>query len=73
MFGFNLNKETQKVNKSWNQFTVSSILTKNEQNSLSVKTMLRIVSFDCFFGRIVKIINCFRDLLNFRRVEVEAG
>ena len=49
MFGFNLNKETQKVNKSWNQFTVSSILTKNEQKSLSVKTMLRIVSLDWFF------------------------
>ena len=40
-----------KVSKSGKQFIVSSILPKNEQNSLSwVEKMLRIVSFVRFLG-----------------------
>ena len=55
-----------KVSKSREQFMVSSIFPKNEQNSLSRACyLLRIVSFIRFFWRIEKPIICFRDLLTF--------
>ena len=45
---------------------VSSILPKNERNSLFwVRNMLRLVSFIRFFGRIEETIICFRDCLTF--------
>ena len=39
-----------KVSKSRKQFIVSWILPKNERNSLSWTSLLRIVSFICFLG-----------------------
>ena len=51
-----------KVSKSWKQIMVSSILLKNEQNSLSwASSLLRIV----IFGRIGETMIYFQDCLTF--------
>ena len=55
-----------KVSKSRKQIMVSSILPKNERNSLSwVSSLLRIEGFVLVFWRIKKTITCFRDYLTF--------
>ena len=57
-----------KVSKSRKQIIVSSILPKNNQNSLSWTCSLpRIVSFVRFFWRIEETIICFQDYLTFNR------
>ena len=63
-----------KVSKSRKQFMVSSILSKNERNSLSwASFLLKIVSFVRFlnFGRIEKIMTRFQDCLTFMAMAPE--
>ena len=52
---------------------VSSILPKNEQNSLLILSIFSTQDseFRSFFGRIEETINCFRDLLTFNQGNTE--